>query len=117
MVAVTSSDIVTFGDENQYGIVSIFNFNRLLTAVLARHYLQMSRENQILNNSYIKTQTLNFIRHLLGLDRKRCLSRLIGLGHKICVIWIMAVGLQTVVTNHYFHMFLQKLLKCEKLVR
>ena len=54
MVAETSSDIVTFGDENQWGIVSIFDRNRLLTAVLARRYLQISRENQILNEIYIK---------------------------------------------------------------
>ena len=51
---MTSSDIATFGDENQMGIVSLFDFNRLLTAVLARHYLQISRENQILNDIYIK---------------------------------------------------------------
>ena len=33
---------------------------------------------------------LNIIKHLLGSNRKRCLSRLIGLGHKMCVILIMA---------------------------
>ena len=49
------SDIVIFGDENQWGVVSIFDRNRLLTAVLARHYLQISRENQIFNDIYIKT--------------------------------------------------------------
>ena len=86
------SDIVTFGDENQREIVSLVDHNRLLTAVLARHYLQNSCENQIFKDIYIKTQILHFIRHLLGSNRKRCLSRLIGLGHKMNVILIMAGG-------------------------
>ena len=45
---------------------------------------------------------LKFIRHLLGSNRKRCLSRLIGLGHKMGVILIMAGGFQTVLTNQDF---------------
>ena len=51
---------------------------------------------------------LNFIRHLLSSNRKRCLSRLIGLGHNMGVILIMAGGFKTVVTNHDFQQFLTK---------
>ena len=60
---------------------------------------------------------LNFIRHLLGSNRKRCLSRLIVLGYNMGVILIMAGDSRQSSRIMIFNNFLQKLMKCEKLRR